>query len=263
MVFLSEEEIKKSILPEPIVLKIMKEYIGGHPVAELFKAQVTCFANAMDHDSDVILIGTHDGDYNYADPKWFTKDCECLHYSAAMERFVVTKQLVERMVKVSTCDVWAGSFVKMYLYVVRNLDPMYRHRHREVLDYIANHERGYLSLKSDAVFHKTFNYMAEEILDIDHGWNGRIHIKTDWADTESGYYYDRNMWLLYYRCAVVGDLKYYPMSRDHKLEFYFDRRNDDDNKIMVKQVEQRYELDDDELTFEAFYEMLLVRDDDE
>ena len=45
------------------------------------------------------------------------------------------------------------------------------------------------------------------------------------------------------------------MRRDYKLVFYIDRHQED--KVMVKQVEQRYELDDDELTLEAWNARIL------
>ena len=121
------------MLPDSIINNIMK-YVS-HPVADIFKDQVSFIPGVIDTDPDVILIGVHDGNHMFRDMRWYTKEHECQHYSDKMEEFVLFKILASKMMKLKTYDTFNedGPMWKKIDYMRRNLDPTFIHTHREIL----------------------------------------------------------------------------------------------------------------------------------
>ena len=135
MVFLSEEQIKKSILPEAVVKKIMKEYVT-HPVADLLRTRVTFFPNLIPHDQYLIYIGIHDGNNMYAPYRWSTKENEDINYSMRMEELVLTNKLIDNMIKAGVKpDDLQTSHYSIHEAIGR-LDDTYRHCNRTALIFI-------------------------------------------------------------------------------------------------------------------------------
>ena len=155
-----------AILPENLVSKIMT-YIS-HPVADLFKAQVSFMPGVID-DPDVILIGVHDGNHMFKDHRWFSKEHECLHYSTTMEEFVIFNKLKSIMIQIKTYDTFDCPKFKMVGYMIANLDPIIWHAHLKTIErvYMNNRSRFYsLLTESDEELDKLLNEHEEY-------WSGR------------------------------------------------------------------------------------------
>ena len=159
-------------LPESLVNKIMQYH--SHPVADLFKDQVSFMPGVIERDPDVILIGVHNRNYMYSDSAWFSKEHECQYYSDKMEEFVVCNMLKSKLDKLKTYDTFNCSIFKMINYMFRNLDPTFKHLHSKPIR------------KLSLDYKPFFKHLAERVEEYEECWM-EFHFN-DGHDPDAGYY---------------------------------------------------------------------------
>ena len=120
-----------AVLPEHLISKIMT-YMS-HPVADLFKAEVSISPVKWNKNPDEFIIKTHGFKTRARVHTWSTKENECLSDSLNLEEQVIFNKLKSIMAKLRTYDTFDCSKFKMINYMIRNLDPMFIHVYKKIM----------------------------------------------------------------------------------------------------------------------------------
>ena len=114
-------------------------------MAALFKAQVGTSHTASRYRDD-ITIGVYNQGRNKRDYEWYTKDCECLHYSKKIEESIIMNKLIDIMMEADVEYALENLIFALHRATIE-LDPMYTHCNRDLIRYVSNASRQRLMMR--------------------------------------------------------------------------------------------------------------------